>query len=390
MSDMSAEDRQAIPMPGRGNAFLNQLQEKASRNTNLTLQDIKPLIDDALMFLKNVTDYATKEVADVLNMLYFVPDFLMNEKFSSIHVIDINKRSFDSYKVGNYLLQNNFHKSVVHITRFLHDMISNGTSNTLEAQCQYNLFHLYRLIAHFTHVYPVKDTSFCRAICTEGFLDILKLSLVYFDDPFNKLPYTVDGYNLTAMTKKYILGILGNCISLCPDNRTIYQQAKIIDTLARIDKLTEDVKLTVLLIVAYTVDGTEPNKMLSNSTETVIYLVKTLKKAVHSANHYCITGGFGLSSIYLLEGLNILSSNNDGNKLAILKHGGIQVIIRMLHSDFSEDEIQLATKTLQNLAVVKKIRKEIASQLNKSGKYTVIPLCSFNTLFFFFFPFFFL
>ena len=373
MSDMSAEDHQVIPMPSTGkNNFFSQLQEKASRHTNLTLQDLKPLIDDALIFLKNTTDFASKEVADVLYTLSSVPIFLMNEKNSSILDIDLTKLTFIYYKVGQYLLQNGVDKSVVHIARLLHEIISGITSKKLEAQCQYNLLLLYQLIVGYTNVYPVKDTTFCYSICEEGILDMLKVSLVYFDVPSNKLPVAVNGQNLTIWAKMHVLAILFNCIAACSENKSLYQQVKIIDVLAKINRLSEDVKLIVLLIVAYTVDEAEPNEMLSNSVGTVKYLIELLKKAVHSVNHFCSTGAFVILSRYLLDGLNILSSNNDANKLAILKHGGIPVIIRMLQPDFSEDEIQLATKTLRNLGVVKKIKREIGAQLHRSGDYDSI------------------
>ena len=372
---MTDEDHQAVPVPGTGNnTFFRQLQERASGHANLTLQDLKPLIDDALIFLKTVTDFASKKVADALNTLHFVPNVLMNEKFSSILEIDPTKHSFINYKVGKYLLLNDFHKKIVHIAGLLHESTSVTTTKALEAQCQYNLFLLYRLVLHYTFVYPMNDASFCRSVCTEGILDILKLALIYFDDPGNILPVTVDGYNLTIWTKLQILGVLLNCIALCSENKNLYQQAKITETLSKIDRNNEDVKLVVLLIVAYTVDEIQPKEIFSNSEETVKYLMELLKRAMHSANHLCSTGIFIFSSRYLLDGLYILSSNNDANKLAILKHGGILAIVRMLRSDFSEDEIQLATKTLQNLAVVKKIRREIEAQLYKSGNYdNIVP-----------------
>ena len=370
---MATSDHHAFPLPGRGNKFFNHLQETATSKATPSLKDIKPLIDEVLTYLETATttDVMTKAVADALFTLEQIPGFLMNESFSTIVEIDTTKLTFIQHKVGQYLLQNGFAKITVTIARSLQDTASYITGTQLQAQCQYNLYLLYMLVLRYTHVYPVTDASFCSSICKEGILDTLKLSLIYLNDTANKLPLYLDGYNLLIRTTIVVLGVLFNCIAFCSENKYLYRQAKIVDTLSTITRVDNDINLLVLLTVAYVVEEAESNDMLLNSQYTIQYVIELLKKAVYSANHFVVTksGIFASSSRHLLHGLNYLALNNDVNKRIILKYGGLPAIIRMLQPIFSEEEIQLATKTLRSLAGVDTIRKEIEGQLHKSGKY---------------------
>ena len=127
-----------------------------------------------------------------------------------------------------------------------------------------------------------------------------------------------------------------------------------------------------LLILAYIVDEKE-NDMIVKSQDSVQFLTKLFVKAAFSGKHMVDSSSFGedKTEIYscreLLGGLNHLAVH-DANKDAIVEHGGIPAIIRMLQSDFSEDERQLAAEALCNLALKDDIKKNAEMQKAKSSK----------------------
>ncbi|XP_072028059.1 uncharacterized protein [Amphiura filiformis] len=221
--------------------------------------------------------------------------------------------------------------------------------------------------------FPSQDSDFCRSFGTEEYFDVTKQSLLYFDDPANKI-FTNDynGVNLTLKVKLSILYTLLMIISKCLDNRNVYRRANIIPTLSMMGKENMEVKTLSLLILSYVVDE-EENEMLTKSEDAIRFLTELFIKTVYSTQHmldstyiaeYNVI--FVYSTSELLDALNHLAVN-DSNKLEILKHGGVPAIIRMLQSDFTKEEKELAIKALWNLAFVDNIRANSEVQKAKSA-----------------------
>ncbi|XP_072020756.1 uncharacterized protein [Amphiura filiformis] len=304
-------------------------------------------------------------------MLAKVPPHLMGETNTAIDKMDLEKFNANCIAVGRYILQHNFAEIALQISKsLLRKLQTRNIDKQSIAQCQFNLGKLYgNLFGRFT---SEPNVDFCRSICTEAFLDTMKQWLLYLDDPTNNVPnISIDGINLTLRAKLSILSTLLNIISQCPDKRNTYRNANIIKTLSQIGKTSTEMNMLSVLILSYVIDE-EENKMLTRSENSTRFLTELFIKAVYSAQHILNEADLGDSNVMflytaseLLNGLNHLAVN-DSNKLEILNNGGVPAIIRMLQSDFSEEERKLATEALWNLAFVDKIRTNREVQKTRS------------------------
>ena len=337
----------------------------------LTIDTTKSLIDEAVAYLGSTNDYGTKEVEDAIEMLGIIPHILVDDIHSYRHnsFLDQDTVQFRTrrYKVTQYLIQQGFPSIVVKMIKSLHENLSSPIKSEQSGdQFGTNLKALCDIIMNHTSNYPMPSAPYCRAICKEGAVEILAQSLLYFDDSDSNIAQKT---TIFVEMKTAILGVLFNIITECPDYREKYRSANIVDALSKIQKTNIEVERLSLLVLAYIVDENE-NEMLVNSQDSVQSLIRLFAKAVSSPKHTVKVDDCEDDGIYdcreLLSGLNHLAIH-DTNKDVIVKHGGIPSIIRMLQSDFSEDERQLAAETLGTLALKDDIKENPEIQKAMSG-----------------------
>ena len=354
--------------------FESRLTEKTAGK--VSLEDIKPLFNEALMYLDNTTEYYTKDVKDALIMIRNTPYRLMDDPDSVADNIlegDTNEFCKLCHEVSQYLMQKEFPRIAVKIAQSLQGRLDTiGVADQSAFQSQVIMYRLFDVFLLYVSAYPTNVTPFCRSICKEGIINVLQRSLLYFDDPGNKIH---DKPDFTRETKNHILLILCNMIIECPDYRNKYRDANLIDTLSKVRKTQVEVKTVSLLILAHIVDEQE-NEMLLRSQDSIRFLTDLFAKAVASPKYIVEVSGDG-DEMYvcparnLLDGIKYLAIS-DVNKQEILKCGGVQAIVKMLQPEFSEDERQLATDTLWNLMFDDNIKKDPEVQKAITSKDTFL------------------
>ena len=362
----------------------NKLVGLFTENTDkkVTLEDLKPLLDEVFTFLESTSDYCTEEVEHALSILCLVPECLVHDRHSHFNNTfpncDTDQILTRQHEVGQYIIQQGYPSITVKALRSLQDKLSSThISDHILDQCETNIKVLFVMFHVYTGTYPKHAAPFCRSICKEAVPETLAQSLLYFDDSDRNIPHKTDRI---LETKKEILATLHNVILECPDYRDTYRRANVVNALSKMQTTDEEIKMLSLLILAYIVDETE-NDLIVKSQDSVQLLTKLFVESAFSAKHMADSSNFGedKTQVYtcreLLSGLNHLAVH-DANKEAIVEHGGIPAIIRMLQSDFSEDERQLAAEALSNLALKGDIRKNVEIQKAKSSKEEIIFLHS--------------
>ena len=342
----------------------------------LTLEDTKPLIDEAVALLKSTTDYGTKEVENILDMLQFVAYFLMDDvqKFLNDSFVDEDTIQFRTrrYEVTQYLIQQDFPSIAVKMFKSLYEQLRSAAINKSDQsvdQFGRNMNALCSLFHNHTDNYPMPSAPLCRSLCKEGTIEILESSLLYFDDPGSDIPHKAE---LFLDMKRSILGVLSNIITECPDYRDRYRRANIVDAIAKIKKTNVEIKALSLLVLAYIVDERE-NDLIIISHDSIQFLTELFVKSAFSVKHMVDSSDLdqGTHIRYtcreLIGGINHLAVH-DTNKDAFVKHGCVPAMIRMLQSDFSEDEKQLAAEALGTLALKDDIKENPEIQQAMSGK----------------------
>ena len=336
-----------------------------------TLEELKPLLDEVIAFLESANDHGVKEVEHALEVLNIAPQCLMVDRrslWNSLVNWDINQLVPRQHEVGQYLIRQGYPSTAVKVLKSLQGKLSClHTSDQHEDQCETNIQELFEMFHTYTGTYPMHTAPFCRSICKEGALEIFAESLLHIDDPDGNMLHK------TLKRKREILITLFNIIIECPDYRDKYRRVNIVNALSKAQTTDEEIKRLSLLILAYIVDETE-NDLIVKSQDSVQFLTKLFTTSAYSVKHMVDSSNFGEAigqEMYncreLLGVLNHLAVH-DANKEAIVKHGGLPAIIRMLQSDFSEDERRLAAEALCNLALKDGIKKNPEMQKAKSSK----------------------
>ena len=339
----------------------------------LTLEDAKPIIDEAVTLLKSTTDYDTKEVENVLRMLQTVPCLLMDDvrKYITDSFLDEDTLQYRTrrYEVTQYLIQQGFPSIAVKMFKSLYEQVTKDDQSADVDQCGKNMRALCNLFHNHTDNYPMPSAPLCRSLCKEGIIELFERSLLQFDDPDSNIPQKAE---LFMKLKISILGILSNIITECPDYRDKYRQANIVDAVAKIQTTNVDTKSLSLMVLAYIVDEKE-NDLIMVSQDSIQFLTELFVKSAFSVKHMVASSDLDHDASIrytcreLIGAIKYLAIH-DTNKDAFVKHGCIPAIIEILQSDFSEDEKQLAAEALGTLALKDDIKENPELQQAMSGK----------------------
>ena len=237
MSGSSSQSEDAL---GYFGSKVNELHDLFIENTEkrVILEDLKPLLDEALSFLESTNDYGTEEVKNALLIQGLAPECLMDDRHSHLETSvldgDTDQLITRQHEVGQHLIQQEFSSIVVKVLKCLQEKLSDchitRQSDQYIDQCEMNILVLCETLHIYTGTYPMRAAPFCRSICKEGGLEILAQSLLHFDDSDSNIPNKTDRF---LKTKKEILATLSNIITECPDYRDKYRHANIVKRLVK-------------------------------------------------------------------------------------------------------------------------------------------------------------
>ena len=140
--------------------------------------------------------------------------------------------------------------------------------------------------------------------------------------------------NVLYLIKAY-LGMLHNIVRLSPDSRKVYRSANAVKILqGYIQSINNLVKAKAYLILSYLINE-EENDLINATDENLAFLIRILKEALASENHFAQTCAFWAYEI--ADGLNHLAVN-DTNKIAMGRLGAFPLYIRLLQGENLEEQ----------------------------------------------------
>ncbi len=307
--------------------------EATSGVLSRTFKDLKPSIDGALQQLKVCTDLSAEEATEALSVI---------ERSCEYGQCPCdNQRQF-----ATHLKQDNFAQ--------LFSKIWKGLCHFLEQSRweQIGFTNLQLLVKICLSVSKYCPVEFGTDLATHGCISSLLQGLKQLKQYFNR------GSDLVLLRGIVgdMFGILHNAIYKCTDNRDVYRRGRAVEDLSDYLKSDNDlVKIYSLLIMAYVINESE-SSIIATTEDGIAKLVHLLQEAVKVSEHKALAESTMVFSAFeILDCLNHLAINDD-IKREIEKQGGVPVIVRMLEDDFTEEEQDVAARTLWNLSFIESIR----------------------------------
>ena len=291
----------------------------------------------AVKFLKETTDYSTKDVENAIDVLR-------------------RARNIDKIKVTKEARDNGLAKQYVKIVQSLEVYFTSPDKSKQGAE---NLEQFLRTFGNY-----------CNR-CPDLGIDLAKHGGVDYIVPLLKKLNKEKKNTWLNQRMGGLLSCLYNSIrhGECSVNRSAYRKVGAVAVLKKL--LETSSKTQCLLILAYIVDEGE-SEILGKDKKTVVFLVDLLKKAAKSKDHsVTVDDGDNTTSTYALtEVANGLSHLiiNDANKKVVFGSGGVPVINSMLTSGFNAEEQTLAAKMLWSLSFDEAIRKSDAIKDSLKGR----------------------
>ncbi|XP_070577150.1 uncharacterized protein [Ptychodera flava] len=183
---------------------------------------------------------------------------------------------------------------------------------------------------------------FGKAMGCSGAINLLLTDLV---NPKLDVP------TLRSNEKRYLikgtLGILHNCIRMCPENRNLYRSANAVALLNKYQSSSyPNVKCKALLCLSYIIDEQE-NEQLNAGPGNLQFIIGLLESALQSPSH--ISKNYRFSASEIVNGLNHFAIH-DTNKVMIVENGALPLYVTMLQSNCTEQEQILTARGIWTLA----------------------------------------
>ncbi|XP_072050788.1 uncharacterized protein [Amphiura filiformis] len=287
-----------------------------------TFEEVKPVLDEALQYLKTCSDFSTPQATKALQAIEWL-----------------------KYEGVSYLVTQSFGQ--------LFGRILGGLSGFLEREkWAEDGFANLELVLGACISLTDNSPELGAKLGTYGSIPLLFSALQKLETYFEQN----EEFRIIKLLTISIFGILHNSIRLnCNSNCKIYRDAQAVGICKKYLKSQNALISTFsLMILAYVVDESESG-ILATSDGGVAILVQWLQEAINSDSHNAAFNWITGDASELLDCLNHLAIN-DSNKLEIEKQGGIPAIVRMLEDDFNEGEQCVAAEAVWNLAFVKSIR----------------------------------
>ncbi|XP_072019573.1 uncharacterized protein [Amphiura filiformis] len=322
-------------------ALFGELRKKMRK---ISMKEAKKRIDDSLQYFNGIDDFCTEEAYNAIICIEDLPRELSGIPTGSTLPHDEYQAICrpSTRQVAEYLTQKRFAELFVKIVMSLRwNLQSEDNPLAIEVLCV-SLYTFCNL------------SDECPLLCQEFGKSKGPDCLLQLMSTLDNLGKDTDENDVFLCSTAVLL----NGIRLCPENRKGYRKANAVEVLSNLKK-RDSSDVLKLLLLSYIVDEEEGEK-LEKSEGCVSMLTKLLTEAVdsktHTATHIAGEKSVASSASELLDGLNHLAIN-DANKAEIAKHGGLKAIIRMLQSDFSEEEHIVATQALWILSFLDSIKR---------------------------------
>ncbi len=293
----------------------------------LTMEDLKPKLDEALQFL-NTCDSTAANMGEFIHKL--------DDQVKKLH--EDHRKEFTAY-----LCKQGYGRQFGKMWKALSGYLKKDKweEDGFQILCS-------MMSGYFIFVFSCTDLAAQVVnqdiLCILASIDELRVHYEGKDshEPIDNLMF-------------YMFGIIYSSVSMSSNSkRKLVREHNAVEIFEKYLKSQHDgIRLLSLMTLAYIVDESESN-ILATSDGGVASLVEFLEKSMTSSSHASYQGM--LTARQILDCLNRLAIN-DTNKRVIQKAGGIPIMIRMLQDSFNEEEQCAAAKALWNLAFIESIRK---------------------------------
>ncbi|XP_013413002.1 uncharacterized protein LOC106175503 [Lingula anatina] len=207
--------------------------------------------------------------------------------------------------------------------------------------------------------YSDASQQFAEKLARSGYLELMMrdLNAIQTGTQNNSLDESNQG---TLKAIKTAISPLYNCSKL-EIIKDIFRELNVVEKIKPYLKSTNTmIKAEAILIEAFIIDE-QQNGLLTTDGTVFKFLIKGLKSALGAQNKRFS----GFSTFELAEGLGALA-RNDKNKVAIVKHGALPLLTRMLAST-DEEEVEQAAKTLWKLSFDQGNKVKVMEEANCFG-----------------------